>query len=375
MNRIRLVSQIVSLTLVILLSAGCNSSQPVPTLTQVPPTATVVPTVAATLSPEQIASLNPSPRGYVSMAYDSESDRVILFGGQTGDGRDSASYNSETWAYDLTANKWTQMKPASGPTGRAGAELAYDTESDRVILFGGGNETPGVWNDTWAYDYNTNTWSELAKGPEQHMGTRIVYDSESDRIILFGGHDMVKSNVSYNEIWAYDFNSDTWVEMKPSTTSPSIRNNHAMTYDAASDRVIMWGGENLALARDDSVWLYDFNTNTWQEMRPGNGQYPLELHGTTFAYDAESNRTIFIGGIPILGDDTWVYDNTNNTWEKLTSSTFPTMRSWHAMAYNSTTDRMVLFGGVTGYVPDVFSNETWTYDYNTNTWTNVTPHP
>lgn len=73
------------------------------------------------------------------MAYDKESDRVILFGGQTGDNlRDPRSYNGETWAYDVEANKWTEMKPASGPRGRSAAELTYDAESDRVIMFGGG---------------------------------------------------------------------------------------------------------------------------------------------------------------------------------------------------------------------------------------------
>ena len=103
---------------------------------------------------------------------------------------DPAKDNGETWAYDVAANKWTEMKPPSGPTGRGAAELAYDAESDRVILFGGWNKVAGGLDDTWAYDYNTNTWTEMAKGPAKHLGARLAYDAESDRIILFGGYDM-----------------------------------------------------------------------------------------------------------------------------------------------------------------------------------------
>ncbi len=52
------------------------------------------------------------------MSYDTESDRVIMFGGQTGHYSNPANISGETWAYDVTANKWTDMKPASGPTRR-----------------------------------------------------------------------------------------------------------------------------------------------------------------------------------------------------------------------------------------------------------------
>jgi hypothetical protein len=40
----------------------------------------------------------PSPRGYVSMAYDAESQQVVLFGGQTGPWHLRTSINGETWA-------------------------------------------------------------------------------------------------------------------------------------------------------------------------------------------------------------------------------------------------------------------------------------
>jgi hypothetical protein len=43
----------------------------------------------------------------------------------------------------------------------------------------------------------------------------------------------------------------------------------------------------------------------------------------------------------------------------------------HAMAYNANLDLVVLFGGRVGS-GTAYTDETWTYDLNSDTWTNVT---
>jgi len=317
----------------------------------------------------------PSPRGLVSIAYDTESDRVILFGGMTGDYDSDYINYDETWAYDLTANQWTLMKPPSVPKGRSDAELAYDVESDRVILFGGGADDI-FWGDEWAYDYNMNTWMEIAKGPNNRFGTSIAYDAQSDRIILFGGWGMNMGGFLFNDTWAYDFNSDTWTEMKPST-SPPTRNNHAMAYDSKADRVLVWGGTDLdGKPVDFSIWSYDFNTNIWQEMISGQ-PHPSGRDYPGMVYDAESDRTILFGG-ELAGEsygEIWAYDYNTNTWTKFESSTSPGYRSRQGLVYSSAADRVILFGGQVESTEPKYSNETWTYDLNTNTWTNMTSYP
>ena len=47
----------------------------------------------------------------------------------------------------------------------------------------------------------------------------------------------------------------------------------------------------------------------------------------------------------------------------------------HAMVYSAAADRVILFGGQVGWTEFEYTGETWTYELNTNTWTNVTPHP
>ena len=128
-----------------------------------------------------------------AMAYDLESDRVLLFGGATLSG----PMSDQTWAYNPATNQWADMSPSRRPSLREGMGLAYDAESDRVVLFGGGNHYTNVYNDeTWSYDYNTNTWTNMnpAVRPSARADMQIAYDGQSDRMVLFGGATTVTNN-------------------------------------------------------------------------------------------------------------------------------------------------------------------------------------
>src|SRR5207247_11434477 len=89
----------------------------------------------------------------------------------------------------LNANKWTNKDPFPKPPMRYCHATAYDAQSDRVILFGG-DLAGGLFSDTWAYDFNTNAWTDMAPGlsPPATLCDAMAYDSESDRVILFGGY-------------------------------------------------------------------------------------------------------------------------------------------------------------------------------------------
>lgn len=321
----------------------------------------------------------PSPRGYVTIAYDAESNQVVLFGGQTGPWGLRTSVNGETWAYDITANVWTQMFPKLHPTDKAAAQLGYDGESDRVIMYGGGIRISGLTTEeTWAYNYNTNTWKKKAYGPKEHLGARLAYDSESDRMILFGGLS-VKDWFYCDDTWTYDYNSDTWTEMKP-VVSPPGRNYQAMTYDSKADRVLTWGGMFIDESPlPESMWAYDYNTNTWEEFVTGEGLYPKSRDYAAMAYDVESDRTILFGGVPIEDPDgevgTWAYDYKTKSWQEMNPAIEPPSVSRHAMVYSVVTDRVILFGGELNAdgVLFTYTNEIWAYDYNSNTWTKLTP--
>ena len=354
MLRNKLGAQIIGSTLgVLILLAACDTLKIAST-----PTLTLM----------ELAALNPSSRAYASMAYDIESDRVIMFGGQTGNYSVPTNISNETWAYDLSTKKWSQMKPTADPGRKTAGEMAYDAESDRVILFGGASGYPWSTDETWAYDYNTNTWTAMnAKGPKNHIGVRLAYDVESDRIILFGGCGISGANTY--DTWVYDFNSDTWTEMKPNT-SPPPRNYQAMAYNSKADKVLVWGG----IRSDKSIWAYDFNTNTWQEIKPTQDKVPQLNDYPVMVYDNQADRTILVGGIP-QGQDAWSYDYNTNTWTELKFIPVSSGLSRHNLVYSTAADQVILFGGQRGDNEFMYSGQTWAYNFNANSWTDVTTQP
>ena len=285
-------------------------------------------------------STKPSARSGHAMAYDSESDRSILFGGYSG------SYEGDTWAYDYNTNTWTLVK-ASGPGTppiRSQHTMAYDTESDRVILFGGQYEGTPL-GDTWAYDYNINTWTIMnpLTAPSPTTNHAMVYDSESDRVIIFGGPSA--------ETWVYNYNSNIWTKKTPAS-SPNPRSDHAMAYDSESDRVIMFGRDG---GGSFDTWAYDYNMDAWTNLNPMTGPSSRSQHA--MAYDSESDRVVLFGGSG-LTDDTWTYDFNANIWVNKNPSAKPSPRIDFAMSYDSESDRIILFGGLATLKND----ETWSYE-------------
>ena len=380
------------LILVTLLLAACGgqAAEPVavaptaapPTETMIQPTDTPVPPTETPLTPTEtpipptpeptatkFIKIFPPRQGYVTLVDDSESQLMVMFGGQTGPCCSEATVSDRTWIFDATTNLWTLMPRGEGPSARAAVAMAYDRESDRMVLFGGGNHISLFLDDTWTYDANTDTWTEMtAEGPAKHLGARLAYDAESDRIILFGGWD---GNWLLDDTWAYNYNSDTWTKMK-TDASPPGRNYQGMTYDAESDRVLIWGSMGTDLEPfDTSVWAYDYNTNMWEQMPLGDPHPELRTY-PELAYDAESDRTILYGGFP-EGDQTWAYDYNTNTWTKMNPAITPQKVSRHALAYSAAADRVILSGGQVGAAEFSYTRDTWSYDYNSDTWTFIGP--
>jgi hypothetical protein len=395
MNHTSLFARRMILALGVILFAACTPAAPTsppapPPDTQAPPTATqaltietIIPSSNQTVTPPTLKSseqnsVMPSPRSSLFVAYDSKRNLVLLFGGSNVDPcwKDCGEPLGDTWIYDITANTWTQIKPPTAPSGRANAAMAYDVESDRIILFAGfiSADTYAPL-DTWSFDINTKTWTQMkAAGPAYYFGHKLVYDSKADRMILWGGWNF-ETYVGIDDTWTYDYNTDTWTKMNPKVRPPGV-NFQGMVYDSKADRVIMWGG-----GFNTSVWIYDYNTDNWEERKPNGG--PSSRYGQFISYDSKADLTILYGGytgdpnaqmdLKYNNSETWAYDYNLNTWTQLNPANNPGLLSFFGQDYVSSTDRLLVFGGL-----DEHGNErgqTWLYDYNANTWTEVTPKP
>ncbi|MFX0114452.1 MAG: kelch repeat-containing protein [Candidatus Hodarchaeota archaeon] len=313
----------------------------------------------------------PTTRTSPTMAYDIESDRIILCGGDH-------AYNvlEDVWAYDTNADDWT-LKNSPG-FGRFEGDMVYDSESDRMILFGGFDSTDSraLSNTTFAYDYNTDTWENMAQAMSGTSPcprvTKMAYDSESDLTILFGGATLVNSSiVLFNDTWIYDYNANTWTEQSPSLAPPPLV-DCMLEYDSESDRTILFGGAGMSQDYNDT-WTYDADTNTWMKMNPPIAPSPRVMTPGA-AYNVKLDRIILYAGTKIGGveenlpkdilNDTWAYDHNTDSWTELGLSQSPGDIERFVLCYNNESEIVVLTAGtyrdpVTGKGDRIYNEDTW----------------
>src|SRR6266566_2995557 len=148
---------------------------------------------------------------------------------------------------------------------------------------------------------------------------------------------------------------------------PSARDGHTMVYDSRADRFILFGGWGIG----NETWSYDLASNSWSRMRGSNA--PSARGGHAAVYDSRADRVILFGGQvdTATSRETWAYDVESDTWTNLTPQVGPSPRAGAGMAYDALADRIILFGGTAGYYG--YARDTWVFDYSSDIWTNVTP--
>ena len=137
------------------------------------------------------------------------------------------------------------------------------------MLFGGGGVF-GPATDTWALDYNTDTWTNLgpAVSPPGREYGYLAYDPSADKTVLFGGitYDFNSETLLQPaETWAYDLKSNTWSLRSPST-GPSARGWEAIAYSAKADAVVMFGGGPDRQHPTSETWLYRTDPDRWSQV-------------------------------------------------------------------------------------------------------------
>jgi hypothetical protein len=113
---------------------------------------------------------------YLDAAFDRKRSVTVLF------------FRGDTWEFERASRTW-RLTTQEGPGNRRGPALAYDAESERVVLFGGmaGDGTKTIYDDTWEYD--GTAWHAAApegRPPERWEG-KLAYEAPRRRLVLFGG--------------------------------------------------------------------------------------------------------------------------------------------------------------------------------------------
>ena len=148
------------------------------------------------------ASNPPSGRARHVAVYDPIRDRMVIYGG------DAGFYSNEVWQLRLSgAPAWSQVSPVGMPLGRYGAHGIYDPVRDRMLVFGGETSYATWTNEVLALQFPGHHWDWVhADGPLPNGRAygAVAYDSQDDRMVIFGGGP---GSFVLGDAWALDLSS------------------------------------------------------------------------------------------------------------------------------------------------------------------------
>jgi cysteine-rich repeat protein len=301
---------------------------------------------------EATPTIGPTPRRFHMIAYDGNTNRVIVFGGEAG------SRLNDTWAWDGTS--WTKLAPPASPSPRSESAMAYDSRRKRVVLFGGFADNPDPTSsvpvesdETWEWD--GTTWQRIMTpttpaGRHRHA---MVYDPFRGVIVLAGSNNNPSALDPKVDTWEYD--GTDWKQVATSTTTPKV---DIMGFDTINRRAIAYAKPPAGGARSTYAWDGVSWTSLGQQ-QPGGG-----LEGASMTTDPRG-RVVLYGGVTFGNPspnctskkyDTWLWNG--STWAK-TPPPSPSWREGAAAAYDLDLHRIVVVGGenfATGL------NQTWEFD-------------
>jgi hypothetical protein len=200
----------------------------------------------------------PLANGTASMTYDPDDDVLFVFGS------DGGPQTRNHWVYCRTAENptpgtltakqiaagctspddWSEVTIAGGgvkPLAVSLAGLFYDTVTKKVILYGGIDEGLRTnFNETWAYDVPTRTWTRRALSttpPPVYTGSSL---GQPPVVYLPGGkllyHQTTGTGAPAD--WRYDIVADTWTKLTSSGGGSTY--DTFMAYDNSRNLLVSW---------------------------------------------------------------------------------------------------------------------------------------
>ncbi len=212
--------------------------------------------------------------------------------------------------------------------------MAFDAVRERVVLLGGFPVT-GSTADTWEWD--GAEWTQVADtGP----GARALNGSHTTPCASRSSCSVDSDNANLlGDTWAWD--GTDWTQI--ADTGPEARATHAMTFDVAAQRVLLFGGLGAppAGAALGDTWAWD--GAVWTEVAhfgpPAVAAASADCDGHTVL--------LFGGGIatssPIVPlGTTWQWNGQHWTERQ---DMGPQARMAAGLAFDAARSRYVLFGG------------------------------
>ncbi|MFV2016056.1 MAG: kelch repeat-containing protein, partial [Candidatus Heimdallarchaeota archaeon] len=215
------------------------------------------------------------------------------------------------------------------PQGEAEITMTYDELNKRILLY---NCMKG---EMYFLDKGSNNWLGIptVNNPTSRTECDITYISDHNLVAMFGGN---LDRKAFDDFWLFDIDSNTWNEVI-TDIRPQARTSSSIFYDRLNDQLILHGGlQGLTEANNNyywglDTWMYSFSTNSWQ-----SSVWSINRKGpSSIASNAESIYMVVGGGLFKWTDAYWSEITTNGQFE-----------GWEqSFAYIGSANKFILFMG------------------------------
>lgn len=253
---------------------------------------------------KKLSQAGPPPRLKSAFTFDDNRRCAVLFGGNSDNG-----ILGDTWEWD--GNNWKQIN-IPGPGLRLHCMAAYDAKNKQVILFGGINN--GLLNDTWGY--NGKQWIKLnADGPKDCIPHGMMYDEVKERVIMItlsANPDPENSHRKKNEMW--EWSGTAWIKLAMSAPSTSEQGLQAVS-SFGKNGIVLFDGDDVE-SNTGKTWVFD--GTKWSGLRiPG----PSPRYGHAVIFNKAQNKLVLFGGSNRKDNfyrDIWEWDG--KKWNEIVAS-------------------------------------------------------
>ena len=183
-------------------------------------------------SPAQ-ADSQPPPRRHHAVAYDSRSERVVMYGGATNEGQ----MLDDLWSWN--GRQWTLL----GRSVPSAGHLLFTDEDGTLVLAGGTLGITAPWDGA--------AWQAVMREPRR-SGAAGAQDVPRGRFVMHGGSPAPGQTLGDT----LEFDRNTW--RRVAVNGPPARMQGSMAFDSARAVSVLFGGAALnPLRRFDDLWEWD----------------------------------------------------------------------------------------------------------------------
>ncbi len=302
------------------------------------------------LSPLAVIGDWPRKRAFASAFYDPSLDAMRMFGGQPEGG--GSSYGDQwimrTMDFHATWQRW--VAPDATPKPHAFGSGIYDPIGDRLVEVGGWQDAHTLLPRVWSIGLADSIphWSHYGTGIEAYGGV-AGYDAGRQQMVIFGGN---LGSERTNTVWDVPLADEPILPASPAGPTPAPRYLHAAATDPHGHRMFVYGGAAyLSTNRDlfGDLWELDFDgAGAWHRLL-ASPPFPEQRSTHAALYDAARDRMLLFGG-GTLDDSVWVLPLGGALrWSKLaTQGPSPGWRAGPGIVYDARRDRAIVLGGSQG---------------------------